>query len=106
MPPGSRGPGGPGTNGEGPENDADGKNGGGGGYSGGTGGVGDGAANGGKGFVSNITLDSPNYSIYAADLGDVDPPKNGDPDWDGVAGKSESQGLVVIHFRCTRPPQL
>ena len=82
------------------------ENGGGGGYRGGAGGEGDGAANGGKGFVSSITLDATEYSIYAANLGDVDPPMNGDRDWDGVAGKSESRGLVVIHFVCHRPPQL
>ena len=75
-------------------------NGGGGGYVGGNGAPKNVAGTGGSGFVSPTAL---SQKVLYSEREAGQPPKTDDPDYDGVAGKGESNGHVVIHFTCTPP---
>jgi hypothetical protein len=79
---------------------ADGVNGGGGGHRGGTGGAKAVGGKGGKGFLSPDALDG---RVLSVETGSGAPPKTDDPDYDGLAGKTERPGSVVIHFTCEHP---
>lgn len=77
--------------------------GGGGGYRGGAGGGRAAPAAGGTGFVAPEAVDSRTLHV---ERGAGAPPATDDPDYDGRAGRTESPGLVVIHYLCERPPPL
>ncbi len=80
-------------------NGADPNNGGGGGYSGGKGGAKGEPGVGGTGFVSADALEQRTLSSDPL----YNPPRTDDPDYDGIPGKSEAHGLVVLDFPCERP---
>jgi len=79
---------------------ADSINGGAGGYKGGLGGPKGKPSSGGTGYVSPTALDS---RMLHSERMTGTPPKMDDPDYDGLAGKEEQSGLVVIHFSCGKP---
>ena len=82
-------------------------NGGGGGYRGGTGGAKGAAGVGGTGYPHPASADKPqgwvDSILLAASVGDGVPPNSKDAEYDGVAGQTEANGQVVIHFRCEKP---
>jgi hypothetical protein len=83
----------------------DGVNGGGGGYYGGSGGPVGTAGKGGKGHVADDAI--PDYTkVLYSERGSGLPPNTDDEDYDGVAGKGEQSGRVVIKFICALPPVL
>jgi hypothetical protein len=79
---------------------ADDVNSGGGGYLGGPGGAHLEGGKGGSGFVAASALDS---RILFVEPQSGKPPETDDPDYDGIAGTIEANGLVVIHFSCEGP---
>ncbi len=79
---------------------ADSVNGGAGGFHGGSGGAKGKASLGGTGYVAAAALES---RMLASERATGAPPRTDDADYDGVAGKEESSGLVVIRFTCGRP---
>lgn len=82
-------------------------NGGGGGYDGGHGGALKEFGLGGSGYVSEADkAPDSDHLILHVEPGAGAPPKTDDADYDGAAGKTESGGLVVIHFVCSIPPVL
>lgn len=82
-------------------------NGGGGGYRGGFGGAKGEAGTGGTSFPdaagTNVPPGLVQSLILAANVGDAVPPNSADPDYDGLAGQTEANGRVVVHFKCDKP---
>ena len=77
-------------------------NSGGGGYEGGAGGAHLVGGKGGTGYVDEkVAL--VGWKVSYVEPQSPNPPKSDDPDYDGVAGTVEANGLVVIHFLCEPP---
>jgi len=80
---------------------ADDVNGGAGGYRGGTGGAAGVGGKGGTGYVDPSAIDS---LILGGEAGDAAPPRADDEDYDGTAGQTEQNGLIILRFVCDVPP--
>lgn len=81
-------------------------NGGGGGYTGGLGGTDGYEGGGGEGFVDAVLAVDGRTRLEYSEPGDNPPPNTDDEDYDGEAGLTEKNGLVVVRFVCTMPPPL
>jgi hypothetical protein len=52
---------------------------------------------GGTGYIAPSAVDQ---LMLSSEPGSGAPPNTSDPDYDGSAGKTETSGLVVMHFQC------